>query len=73
MEKKMIRISKIDAFRLVAKEDENGNAEIANKILNIIFKSLMKEKNTNIYTDYIEINRKESIYFKDIIDKQEQD
>lgn len=55
-----MKISKTDAFYLIAKAMENTDEKAANEILNIISKSI-SNNTTRTFSSYIEINNKREI------------
>ena len=57
----MIKVSKTDAFNLVAKALENDDEKSANDILQIISKSILKDSNQLIFSPYIENKDKKEI------------
>lgn len=67
----MSSIDKMDAFALVVKALDNDDAKTANEIMRIINKSIMQEKENNIFSQQIEIiDRKDEKYFRELIKEQ---
>lgn len=66
----MIKVSKTEAFNLVAKALENDDEKSANDILQIISKSILKDSDQLVFSPYIEIkNKKEIKVFKNTAPK----
>lgn len=75
-----MRISKVNAFNLIAVALEANDEQAASKLLQIISKYINKSKNAVLIASYIEINDKKDInvirqisnaYGKDLLQNEE--
>ena len=61
-------IKKIDAFTLVVKTVELGDQQTANKMMQVIVKSIRQNRNLNKSTQFLEIaDDKDAMLFKDLL------
>lgn len=60
----MRKITRMDALLQVSDAVQNNEIERANKILEIIDRSIAKDKRNNTYSPEIELQRDEKKYFK---------
>lgn len=54
----MLRIDKMDIFTMVVEAIERNDSETASELMQIISKSIKKEKKSNKFLQQIEINNK---------------